>query len=256
MAKRKAISNKTRFEVFKRDSFKCQYCGASAPEVILHVDHIKPVAKGGTNEITNLITSCATCNGGKSATPLDDNSTLEKQRKQLEELNERRAQLEMMMKWRDELGNIDETKIRYVQEKFENLADCSITESGMNKLRKVIKKYPLETVLDSIELATEQYLVPEEDGGYTSESQGKAFNYIERICANKQRVKDKPYLKDLFYIRGILKNRLSYMDQYKALRYLEEAHELGMSIDDLKDIGMNVRNWTQFKTTMEEIIGS
>ena len=30
--KRKTISKKTRFEVFKRDSFKCQYCGASAPE--------------------------------------------------------------------------------------------------------------------------------------------------------------------------------------------------------------------------------
>ncbi|MFX5785200.1 HNH endonuclease, partial [Acinetobacter baumannii] len=47
MATRKNISTKTRFEVFKRDSFKCQYCGRCAPEVILHVDHIHPVSKGG-----------------------------------------------------------------------------------------------------------------------------------------------------------------------------------------------------------------
>jgi 5-methylcytosine-specific restriction endonuclease McrA len=54
---RKQISKKLRFEVFKRDSFKCQYCGNSAPDVILHVDHIEPISKGGDNSILNLITS-------------------------------------------------------------------------------------------------------------------------------------------------------------------------------------------------------
>ena len=46
-AKRKALSQKIRFEVFKRDSFTCQYCGRKAPDVVLQVDHIVPVAKGG-----------------------------------------------------------------------------------------------------------------------------------------------------------------------------------------------------------------
>ena len=45
--KRKSITKSVRFEVFKRDGFKCQYCGASAPDVILEVDHIVPVAEGG-----------------------------------------------------------------------------------------------------------------------------------------------------------------------------------------------------------------
>jgi 5-methylcytosine-specific restriction endonuclease McrA len=40
-----AISRKIRFEIFKRDSFKCQYCGRSAPEIVLNVDHINPVSK-------------------------------------------------------------------------------------------------------------------------------------------------------------------------------------------------------------------
>lgn len=69
--KRKAISKGLRFEVFKRDGFACMYCGAHPPEVLLHVDHIIPVADGGGNEITNLITSCAPCNLGKSAKSLD-----------------------------------------------------------------------------------------------------------------------------------------------------------------------------------------
>ena len=63
---RQAISKKTRFDVFKRDGFKCAYCGATPSEsVVLEVDHIHPVADGGTNEINNLVTACWDCNRGK-----------------------------------------------------------------------------------------------------------------------------------------------------------------------------------------------
>ena len=81
MGKREPLSKRIRFEVFKRDNFTCQYCGAKAPEVILEVDHIKPVKEGGTNEIMNLITSCFDCNHGKSSKTLSDNSIIERQRK-------------------------------------------------------------------------------------------------------------------------------------------------------------------------------
>lgn len=69
--KRTPIKKKTRFEVFKRDGFTCQYCGATPPEVVLHVDHIIAVVEGGGNGINNLITACESCNLGKGATPLD-----------------------------------------------------------------------------------------------------------------------------------------------------------------------------------------
>ena len=111
MADRKQISKKIRFEVFKRDGFKCQYCGASAPDIILHVDHIKPVSKGGKNTITNLITACSRCNLGKSDIELTDNSVLKKQKAQLEELQTRKEQLEFMMKWEQELLNLDVEKL-------------------------------------------------------------------------------------------------------------------------------------------------
>lgn len=62
-----ALSKSLRFEVFKRDSFTCQYCGRSAPEVLLHADHIDPKANGGEDTILNLVTSCQDCNLGKGA---------------------------------------------------------------------------------------------------------------------------------------------------------------------------------------------
>jgi len=70
MAKRTSLSKATRFEVFKRDKFTCQYCGRTPPQVMLQVDHIVAVARGGRSEILNLITSCAECNLGKGARDL------------------------------------------------------------------------------------------------------------------------------------------------------------------------------------------
>lgn len=60
------VSQKLRFDVFKRDSFTCQYCGRKSPEVILEADHITPKSKGGLDTLDNLITSCRECNRGKT----------------------------------------------------------------------------------------------------------------------------------------------------------------------------------------------
>lgn len=70
-SKRKALGKSLRFEVFKRDAFTCQYCGQKPPDVVLQVDHINPVALGGDNDISNLVTSCEACNQGKKAKRLD-----------------------------------------------------------------------------------------------------------------------------------------------------------------------------------------
>jgi HNH endonuclease len=65
-----AVSKRLRYEILRRDSFTCRYCGASAPDVPLRVDHVTPVALGGGDEPTNLATSCEPCNSGKtSSTP-------------------------------------------------------------------------------------------------------------------------------------------------------------------------------------------
>ena len=71
MADRKPLSKRTRFEVMKRDGHRCRYCGATAVEVRLVVDHVVAVANGGTDDATNLVTACEPCNAGKSAVPLE-----------------------------------------------------------------------------------------------------------------------------------------------------------------------------------------
>jgi len=89
--KRKAISKTLRFEVFKRDSFLCQYCGAHPPHVVLQVDHILAVANGGGNNVDNLITACQPCNLGKGVRRLVDAPPSLKER--AADIEEREAQL-------------------------------------------------------------------------------------------------------------------------------------------------------------------
>jgi len=113
MAERKPIGKSLRFKVFKRDLFSCQYCGATPPSVVLEVDHIHPVSKGGGNSIDNLITACFDCNRGKSAGLLTSipQSVAEK----AELLAEKMAQLKafekaVRAKRKGEEGQIDEVE--------------------------------------------------------------------------------------------------------------------------------------------------
>lgn len=56
-----------RHEVFKRDNYTCQECGATKEDgAKLHIDHIIPVSKGGKDELENLQTLCDKCNLNKS----------------------------------------------------------------------------------------------------------------------------------------------------------------------------------------------
>lgn len=66
-----AVSKRLRFEILRRDNHTCRYCGASAPDAPLRVDHVTPEALGGRTEPSNLVTACEPCNSGKSSVALD-----------------------------------------------------------------------------------------------------------------------------------------------------------------------------------------
>jgi 5-methylcytosine-specific restriction endonuclease McrA len=52
----------TRFNVFLRDSFSCQYCEARRVTQELTFDHVVPRAKGGCTSWDNVVTACGPCN--------------------------------------------------------------------------------------------------------------------------------------------------------------------------------------------------
>lgn len=60
-------SKEERFAILARDNFTCVYCGRSAPDVELHIEHVIPISKGGQDNLSNIVTACSECNLGKRA---------------------------------------------------------------------------------------------------------------------------------------------------------------------------------------------
>lgn len=64
---RSLMTASLRYEILKRDGYRCQICGSTAQDgVKLHIDHIVPVSKGGHTTPDNLRVLCDRCNLGKS----------------------------------------------------------------------------------------------------------------------------------------------------------------------------------------------
>lgn len=59
--RQRTLTNSIKIEIFKRDNYTCQECGAGR-EAKLHVHHIMPFSRGGSDEMSNLITLCESCN--------------------------------------------------------------------------------------------------------------------------------------------------------------------------------------------------
>lgn len=255
MSDRKGVTKSVRFEVFKRDSFTCQYCGISAPNVVLHADHIMPVAKGGEDDITNLVTSCIDCNLGKSARKLDDDAAIQKRKKQLDELQERRDQLEMMMEWQRGLIDLDSEIVNQAADFWGDLVyPYSLTDEGVADLRRTIKRYGLSETLESMRTSTTQYLEQDEEGNYIQDSVHKAWEYVARICNSRQRDKECPYMKNLYYIRGIMRKRYHYVNDWEAIKLLERAYLANVEISKMKQIALDENNWTNWRNSMEAAI--
>lgn len=238
MSKRKNLSKKVRFEIFKRDAFTCQYCGQSAPKVILEVDHIIPVSKGGDNDLTNLITSCRDCNRGKSDKELSDDSVVVKQQRELEALQERQNQLEMMVEWRRGLKELDQAQVEIFCEEFLKVTGSGINEFGQSKVRKWIKKYSISTLFEALDRSYTQY-----------DSAEKIFEMIPRIAYFVDHP-EKRTNPELYYVRGILKNRLNYFDERKAMIRLRDVEPF-CEMEDLIEMAKEVETWTEFRVTIQ-----
>ena len=261
--KRKSISKKIRFEVYKRDKFTCQYCGQKAPDVVLEIDHIKPVAKGGDNSLLNLITSCFDCNRGKRDIPLSENSVLEKQRQQMEQLQEKREQMEMLFEWRKSLDNIREESDKFLIEYIENkIIPYAVTENCKKKLLKIFHKTNINDIFLAIDKGESVYLKYDSENKLLQES---ANNFLNKLGGIITMNKKSPIEQKLHYIKGICRNRF-YWDDREGMAILKEyvkaLENYGWSDDkiledletEVTDLAKDVNHWTDWCKRMQKWI--
>lgn len=232
---RHPLSKKLRFEVFKRDSFTCQYCGRKAPDVILHVDHITPVSKGGTNDLMNLVTACQECNSGKSNVELDDNSAVVKRQKQAEELQARREQIEMLRDWHIELANMRDIELDSFNELYERLTDnkFSVSKEYLNgTISKLINEYGLREVMQALVAGTQSYGNP-----------SKSLEKIGGILFYR----NNPDMQKRHRLLKYMEKNFFYFNKEKAIYLLNQAYKKnGVAFFD-NELEHLPRNWTEFR---------
>lgn len=233
--KRKGLSKRVRFEVFKRDGFKCQYCGRPSPDVILVVDHIHPVSEGGTFELINLITSCNDCNGGKSNVLLADSSAVSKQRRQMEALAERREQLEMLVQWRDGLASIEDDKARILIEKVNaRLHGATLNEHGESQVKGWLVKFGMEAALYGIAQA------------YETDSD-KLIAQMGQFSAAAAKVAREPELREFWAIRSLMRKRgFNYGAEWAPINDMRRAFRQGLTIEEIRDAALCSNTYSQF----------
>lgn len=167
MAKRRGLSKRTRFEVFKRDCFTCQYCGRRPPQVLLEVDHVIPVSKGGGNGEENLVTACADCNSGKS--DVDLQGVPESIKAKLGTKQELAAQLREYTKYVEEIRSqeadiVERLGVHWCNQIYPEKDKRTLGPARQRSLRIFLERLPLDEIYKAIDIAfSRKHDCPEED---------------------------------------------------------------------------------------------
>ena len=148
-----AVGPRIRFEVLKRDSFTCRYCGQSSPQVVLEIDHIIPLSDGGSDDPMNLAASCWDCNSGKSNIPLAEVMTGEDPHDRAILLLERERQLreynEVLAVVRERVRDDCDTVKQY----WRDHAGRSIYGADETGIENTLTRFPLTVVLNAMDRA-------------------------------------------------------------------------------------------------------
>jgi len=188
------VSTRTRFEVFKRDRFVCAYCGRTPPDALLHVDHITPVALGGTDDMANLITACSTCNLGKSAVPLDETRVPAVTRATIDDLAERIEQAKAYLEFTTSLRSLVDQQYQMVIDRWASRFHADVEERPdgtfwslaigqfpkEQSVRAIIRRLPLEHVLEAVDITAD----------WASYPSSRACRYFYGICWKRIKERD------------------------------------------------------------------
>lgn len=168
------VGKKIRFEVFKRDSFTCGYCGNTPPRIILEVDHINPRKHNGNDDINNLITSCFECNRGKGSIKLS--SVPKKLQENIEELKERQEQYKEYEKQLKKIRRKENIKIGEISEIYSTYyPEWTFSERFIETgLRVFLKKLDFDSIKQAMFIACSK--------GFNSE---RSIKYFCGICWNR-----------------------------------------------------------------------
>lgn len=181
-----SLSVRTRFEVFKRDQFTCQYCGKHPPDVLLEADHVIPRAAGGSDAIENLTTACADCNRGKADRLLEEGAPTVTRAK-VDDLRERVEQASAYAELVGQQQALVEKQVRLVTEVWAQAFKATVEERSNGSywvlpyqgewpnersVRLFVRRLPLSEIVAAVDLTASRH----------PESSDYACRFFYKVC--------------------------------------------------------------------------
>lgn len=184
----------TRFEVFKRDRFTCVYCGRSSPSIVLEIDHVLAVSRGGTDEIDNLVTSCSDCNRGKSDRALEQVAPALDMAARAARIAEHEAQITEYAKWKAAQREREDRDIQALGAVFTKIPGTTFRRDGSERwfwqdtsVRKFVRKLGYHGVLDALDLVASRAWAWGRARGDDDLAAEEAWRYFCGCCWGKIR---------------------------------------------------------------------
>ena len=176
-----AIGKTLRFEVFARDGFTCQYCGQRPPDVVLELDHIHPVSKGGPDDVLNLITACFDCNRGKRDKVISEVAPRPDADLAFLKTQQEIVEVQRFLDAKKKQDELDDALCETLEDVW---AKYLTTETVPSKVVFIpwIKKYGAEEISESIAAASSAYM----RGQFAGYSEfPKLIKYVGAILRNR-----------------------------------------------------------------------
>ncbi|MEJ2545405.1 MAG: hypothetical protein P8Y99_15155 [Calditrichaceae bacterium] len=243
-----------KFEIFEKDSFRCQFCGAGAPIAALRLRRIQEAEK--QDEWLNtafLSTSCTTCEkkrAGVNAKDLADGFI------SIDELEERLQQLKMLINWRKGMLRIRKQQLENLVTYWEKkVPGFQISNEQKKHLLSYMTKYAGEEIRDAMNMAADKFINYNADGSFDTDSINQAFSKIQEICLQKTKIAANNETDGLHNIHQQLKNNINgFFDPHRAAQWLTYARSWEVKIEELAEMAQKVNNWTEFAVNIDKMV--
>lgn len=150
---------------------------------------------------------------------------------------------------RDNESAVKNEQVYEFEERFCDLTNSGLTEYGQEKVKRWIGEFGLVEIIDCMEISVSQYFDSSDERTIK-----KAFDYIPRIASVRKKQEQDPMYGKRNYIKGILRNRLNYINDVQlAIRLKKIKSE--EEYEDAKEIALTCESWTDFRETFDDLTG-
>lgn len=249
------VYKRIKFEVFEKDSFKCQVCGAVAPNVNLTLHRLQNNQQAENwLDPAFLTTFCESCQRKNSSQ--ESANTVNNGHLSLNALEERLEQLKMLINWRKGMIKIRKRQLASLVEFWQELVpSIFLSEVHKKTLLSCISKYSSEDIKEAMRLAVQEFIVVHQDGSIARDSFQMAFANIPEICYRKTKVRKTREAEELYHIHDILEERIDgFFDSARVIQWLHYARSWDVHLEELIQMAARVTNWTQFSCSIDELV--